>query len=95
MIGLGSRVKCKYTGFTGIAIARSVYLNGCTRVCVQPEGVKDGKVIESEWFDEIQLETEKVAVFPAFLQTPAGAKRAVVGTGGPAREGTRSSRDPR
>jgi len=55
MIGLGGRVKDKITGFTGIVIARTEWLNGCTRVGVQSQELKDGKPIEQQWFDETQV----------------------------------------
>ncbi len=55
-INLGDKVKDTVTGFTGIAIGETLWLNGCTRFVVQPEGVnKDGKVFETESIDENQL----------------------------------------
>ena len=56
-IQLGDRIRCKITGFTGIATSRHEYLNGCIRWCVQPEGLdKDGKIRDDKVFDEPQLE---------------------------------------
>lgn len=55
-IDLGSRVKCKITGFEGVVIARTEWLSGCTRVTVKPEKLKDGKTIEAETFDEPEVE---------------------------------------
>lgn len=57
MIELGDRVKDTITGFSGIVTAVAYYLNGCVRICVQPEKIKDdGSLIDSEWFDDTQLE---------------------------------------
>jgi hypothetical protein len=55
-ITLGDKVKDKVTGFVGIAIGRTIWLQGCDRVIVQPIGVdKAGKTFESQSFDEPQL----------------------------------------
>jgi len=56
MINLGDKVKDSVTGFTGIAVGRTVWLHGCARVVIQPEGLnKEGKTFESQQFDEPQL----------------------------------------
>jgi hypothetical protein len=50
---LGEMVKDKVTGFTGMVMARTEYLNGCVQVLVQPKGCdKEGKPKESVWMDE-------------------------------------------
>jgi len=56
MINLGDKVRDKVTGFTGIAVVRSTYLNGCDRICIQPEVKKDGIMPDEKYFDEPQLE---------------------------------------
>lgn len=73
MIKLGDKVKDKVTGFTGIAIARTEWLNGCIRVTVQPDKLADGKIAASETIDEPQLTLVKAAA----------VKVAVSDTGGP------------
>ena len=56
-IKLGDKVKDSVTGFKGIAIAITEYLNGCERVTLQPVGVdKDGKTYDCETFDLPQVE---------------------------------------
>lgn len=55
-IGLDMVVKDKVTGFKGLVIARSDWLNGCVRFLVQPQHLKDGRPIDGEWVDEPQLE---------------------------------------
>lgn len=55
MIKLGDEVKDKITGFTGIAVGKAEYLNGCIRIEIQPKITKDGLMIEPHWIDEVQL----------------------------------------
>jgi hypothetical protein len=55
-IELGREVKCKVTGFKGIATSRVEYLNGCFRISVQPPVCKDGKFTDSIYIDEPQLD---------------------------------------
>ena len=60
MINLGDLAKDTVTGFEGICIARTEWLNGCARITLQPKGLdKDGKPIESHCFDEMQLKLVK------------------------------------
>ena len=56
MIDLGSKVKDMITGFTGIAIGRTEWLYGCTRIVVESQELKDGKTVKPEWFDEQRVE---------------------------------------
>ena len=55
-IALGDKVKDRITGYTGIVVARTDWLYGCTRFSVQSSELKDGKPIEAEWFDEKALD---------------------------------------
>ena len=59
---LGDEVRDTVTGFTGIAVCRHSYLQGCDRLTVQPPIDKDRKMPESESFDEPQLEVVKPEV---------------------------------
>jgi len=56
MIKLGSKVKDKITGFTGIVTGYVRYLSGCNQALVVPPLDKDGKLQEANWFDEQRLE---------------------------------------
>jgi len=57
MIELGQKVKCKVTGFTGIATAKIEFLNGCIQFCVKPKiKAKDNKMPEGQYIDVEQLE---------------------------------------
>lgn len=55
MINLGDKVKDTITGFEGVIISKVIHINGCVRYEVKPQGLKDGKTIESEWIDETQI----------------------------------------
>lgn len=44
------------TGFEGTVVGVTHWLNGCSRLALQPKGLHEGKVIEAEWFDSMQLE---------------------------------------
>lgn len=61
MIKLGSKVKDKITGFTGVAVQRIDYLYGCTRYGVEAKVGKDGKA-PFEYFDEQRLQCMGVVV---------------------------------
>ncbi len=60
-VNLGDEVKDKITGFRGVVIGITRWLNGCSRVGIQPRKViKDkGKIAEAEWTDENQLDIVK------------------------------------
>ena len=52
---LGKVMRCRVTGFEGIATARVEYLNGCVQYCLKPKST-DGKMPEGEYIDIGQLE---------------------------------------
>jgi valyl-tRNA synthetase len=86
MIRLGSKVKDVFTGFTGIATGRTEWLFGCTRICIEPTELTDGKPIESVWFDEQRVEVVED-------KSPPVSKDSSAVSGGPKGDPTRSS-DP-
>lgn len=54
---LGDRARDRVTGYTGIVVAETKWLNGCVRLSIQPEELdKDGKVRDSTTFDIEQLD---------------------------------------
>ncbi len=55
-IGLGDKVRDSVSGLEGIAVSRTEYLNGCIRIAIQQPVDKDGKLPETQWMDEPQLE---------------------------------------
>lgn len=56
MIELGSTARDTITGFEGIVVGRTEWLEGIARVGIQPQELHDGKVIETDWFFEGQVE---------------------------------------
>jgi hypothetical protein len=57
MIQLGTCVRDILTGLTGVAVARTEWLYGCTRIAIEPIDLKkDGKPSDSVWFDEQRVE---------------------------------------
>lgn len=55
VVKLGDLVKDSISGLQGVAVSEHNYLNGCTRITVQPKVDKEGKLPESCTFDEPQL----------------------------------------
>ena len=72
MTKLGDRAKDKITGFCGIVTARTVWLNGCVRVGVQSEELKDGLPGEVQWIDEPQLVVVNPEVIKPGYDSPLG-----------------------
>ena len=64
-IVLGNKVKDVVTGFTGVAISKVEYLNGCIRYCVMPMVGKDGKMPDGEYVDEGQLVIVDTEILPS------------------------------
>lgn len=52
---LGDKVRDEITGFEGIVVVRSQWLNNCNTYGVQPTRLKDGVPQERQSFDEPQL----------------------------------------
>ncbi len=74
---LGNTVKDAATGYTGIAVSRASYLQGCDRISVQAPIDENGKKPAWETFDEPDLDTidEGVTARYAHLQTEAQKQR--------------------
>ena len=43
------------TGFTGIVVGKTEWLNGCIRYGIQSKTLKDGLPVDIQWFDSPQL----------------------------------------
>ena len=56
MIELGQKAKDKITGFEGVITGRAQYLFGCDQYSIVPVVDKDGKVSDTQWFDEGRIE---------------------------------------
>ena len=52
---MGCKVKDIITGFIGVVISRTQWLTNCNNYGVNPQELKDGKPIESQYFDENRL----------------------------------------
>ncbi len=58
---VGDKLKDKITGFSGVVMARTEWLNGCVRYQLQPTELKAGKMQDEAVFDEGQLVLVKAA----------------------------------
>ncbi len=47
-IQLGEKVRCKITGFLGIAVAKTEFINGCIQFTVAPKWNGKGNPVEQE-----------------------------------------------
>lgn len=74
LIPLGKPLRCKITGFEGIATAVVEYLNGCVQYCLKPRVGKDGKMPDGEFIDAQQLQVLGTAhtAEPETLESPGG-----------------------
>lgn len=64
MVELGQEVQDRITGFKGIAVADTRYLQGCNRILVQPKVNKDKTIPEPQSFDEPDLKIVSRGVLP-------------------------------
>ena len=70
---VGDLIRDTITGFEGIAIARTDWLNGCVRFLIQPKMLHEGKPVEAQSFDQEQCEL--VGAGPELVQQPTGGGR--------------------
>ena len=85
MFELGSIVRDKITGFEGIAVGYMRWHNGCNRYAIQSQTLHEGKPIEHQWFDDVQVELVKTL---AEVHKPKGLR------GGPLTNPRRSHSSP-
>lgn len=74
-IKLGTQVKDVVSGFKGIVIGRTMWLNGCARLGVQAKMKKDGTIDDPQWFDEPQLIVMKTGAVNLGPQNTGGPKQ--------------------
>ena len=55
-VQLGRTYKDKITGFSGVATGHVNYISGCNQVLLAPPVDTEGKLRDSQWFDEQRLE---------------------------------------
>lgn len=80
-IELGWRVKDSISGFQGIATAFARFINGCERIEITPEQMKDGKLLDTHYFDAQQLVV--IDTNPARNVKPENQPTATDAPGGP------------
>lgn len=85
-IELGDKVKDTITGYKGIVVAFTTWLNKCRRLTVQSEELKDGKPIDAHVFDIEQLELVKKGKQPAKAFTGGGRADTGSRPSGPSRQ---------
>jgi len=73
-VELGDRVKDKISGFVGIVVARTEYLESCDQVLIRSEKL-DGGDPKSHWFDVPWVEVIKKTVHKPTAAVMAGGKR--------------------
>lgn len=59
---LGTKMRCMVTGFEGIAIGKSEWLNGCCQFGIKPPIDEKGKQLDAEWIDNGQLEFVDIGI---------------------------------
>lgn len=76
MIRLGLKAKDKITGFEGIITSKVTYFYGCDQYGIAPE-VRDGKIGDTNYFDEGRIEIIGTGILPEEVQTekPGGLNR--------------------
>lgn len=55
-INLGDVARCTITGFTGVVVSRTEYLQGCRRLALQSQTLHEGRPVDWIAFDEPVLE---------------------------------------
>lgn len=66
---MGKEAQDKITGIKGIIVGKCQYLFGCTQYGIAPKASKDGKRIDTEWFDEGRIEVIGKGVAPKSVQS--------------------------
>jgi len=75
-VKLGDQVTDKISGFGGIATGVAKYLNGCTRILVEPQSLDDdGALLKAIWFDDVQVEVAEPGSFAKGKKKVGGPSR--------------------
>lgn len=74
MIKLGDKVKDSILGIVGTATARTEYMYGCSRICIEYIEKKSGEPKEI-WLDEQRVDTKSKVKTGGFHSAPS--KRSV------------------
>ena len=86
-IELGDKVRDRITGFLGIAVAITTWLNGCVRAVVQSQQLdKDGEMREPVIFDVEDLDVVKAGAVKAKSEAKSAKRQSEKqSAGGPMR----------
>jgi len=81
-IKLGDKVKCKITGFTGVAVAKTEFINGCVQYNVAPKWDKKSNPQDQEiGIDEKSLEIIPKVKKKIIKERTGGAMRKITQRG--------------
>lgn len=75
MIQLGDKVKCIYTGFTGIVVSKTEFINGCVQFGVAPPATRKNIFQEDVGIDEQCLRVVSVKKKKTPQRRTGGASR--------------------
>ena len=53
---LGVMARDRFTGFTGLIVARCQWITNCNTYALKPRELKDGQPADRVWFDEPEIE---------------------------------------
>lgn len=67
-IRLGDKVKCKYTGFTGIVTAKTIFINGCVQFSITPRW--DKKLATEILLTEMSIDENSLIIVDKKLRKP-------------------------
>ncbi len=76
-IKLGKRYRDTITLLEGVAVGKTEWLNGCSRIGIQAAGLHEGKPLDVYWVDEQQAELiqdEKEAKEPVMAEIDMPAR---------------------
>jgi hypothetical protein len=72
---VGDKVKCIHTGFTGIAVSKTEFINGCVQYGVAPAATSKNIYQEDVCIDEQSLKVVPTKKKKAVVRKTGGASR--------------------
>jgi hypothetical protein len=61
------------TGFKGVVVAETKWATGARTLAVQSQELQDGKMLDSEWFEDVSLKVlDKRSIFTEATEKPGG-----------------------
>ncbi len=88
-VELGDTVKCKYTGFNGVAVAKQEFINGCIQFVIAAKYDKKNP-IQDEMIDSQSLIILKKAKKEKIEEEDEEEDESSISTGGPTKRLKRS-----